>query len=155
MRRTTLTEKHKAVALLIALGQLSFLEIAKMVDVHRNSVTNWLKDERVQVLVGEFQEHIQSKLEDMTIESVHRKNTLLLTKAVEKLEQLLESKSQKRQLAVIKMLLEYGALPQVRHEIQDAPHEERPSLIRLDPALRSRMKVKQSERDRFPVTEHC
>jgi hypothetical protein len=51
----------------------------------------------------------------MTIESVHRKNTLLLTKAVDKLEQMLGSKSQKRQLAVIKMLLDYGALPHVRH----------------------------------------
>ena len=140
MRRTTLTEKHKAVALLIALGQLTFLEIAKMVDVHRNSITNWLKDARVQVLVGEFQQGIQDKLEDMTIEAVHRKNTLLLTKAVEKLEQLLESKSQKRQLAVIKMLLEYGALPHVIQEKQDDPQKERPSLIRLDPKLRAHVR---------------
>ncbi len=140
MRRTTLTEKHKAVAVLIALGQLSFLEIAKMVDVHRNSVTNWLKDERVQVLVDELQQGIQDKLENMTIESVHRKNTLLLTKAVEKLEQLLESKSQKRQLGVIRLLLEHGALPHVIQEKQADPQGERPSRIQLDPKLRAHVR---------------
>ena len=140
MRRTTLSEKHKAVALLVALGQLTYQEIARQVGLHYNSITNYLKDERVQALVSEFQENIQSKLEDMTQESVYRKGGPLLVKAVDKLEEMLASKSQKRQLAVIKLLLEHGALPQVRHEIQDAPQGERPSRIQLDPKLRAHVR---------------
>jgi len=145
MRRTTLSEKHKALAVLVALGQFTYKEIARQIGIHHNSVTNWLKDARVQVLVDELQQGIQDKLESISIEAVHRKNTLLLTKAVEKLEQLLESKSQKRQLAVIKLLLEYGALDGVPPQEQPQPPQgERPSLIRLDPALRSRLRVTES-----------
>jgi len=144
MRRTTLSEKQRALALLVALGQFTYQEIARQIGIHHNSVTNWLKDERIQRLVSELQQGIQDKLEEGAITSVCHKNTLLLTKAVEKLEAMLESKSQRRQLQVIRLLLEYGALDDVIHKKQDEPQGERPSLIRLDPELRSRLRVTQS-----------
>src|SRR5215475_9829518 len=90
MRRTTLTEKHKAVALLIiALGQLSYIDIARMVQINRNSVTNWLKDAQFLALVEKFQAHIEDKLEDQALESVQRKNEVLLPKALKELEKML------------------------------------------------------------------
>src|SRR5207245_8911050 len=96
---------------------------------------------------------IQEMLEEGAIASVCHRNTLLLTKAVEKLEAMLQSKSQRRQLAVIKLLLEYGALPGVSDARQEDPQEGRPSRIRLDPQLQVRMKEQQSSRDSFPDSE--
>ena len=144
MRRTTITEQQRAAALLLAAGQHEYKEIARMIGVHRNSIGNWLKDERVQALISEFQENIQLKLEDMSIEAVHRKHGLLLTKAVQKLEQMLESKSPRRQLEAVRFLLAHGALDDVIHKKQDTLQGERPSLIRLDPQLHSRLRVTQS-----------
>ncbi|SRR6266566_3412280 len=145
MRRTVLSEKQRAVALLVALGQLTYQEIARQVGLHYNSITNYLKDERVQALVSEFQQNIQHQLEDMTRESVYRKDGPLLVRAVDKLEEMLASKSQKRQLGVIKLLLEYGALPGiVQHDQPQGPQGKRPSRIRLDPKLQARLRVTES-----------
>jgi transposase-like protein len=144
MRRTTLNEKQRALALLVALGQFTYQEIARQLGIHHNSVTNWLKDARIQALVGEFQRDMQDKIEVMALEAVTRKNTFLLSKAIETLERMLTSKSQRKQLAVIRLLLEYGVLDDVIQKKQDDPQGERPSPIRLDPQLRSRLRVKQS-----------
>ena len=141
MRRTTLTEKQKAVALLVASGQHEYKAIAQMVGCHFNSVTNWLRDERVQALVTTFQENIQDKLENMALESTHRKNSPLLIKAAEQLEKLLESKSPQRQMEAIKFLLN-GSI--THHEKQDGPQGEQLSPLRLDPELRSRLRVTRS-----------
>lgn len=108
--------------------------------MHRNSITNWLRDACVQKLVSEFQENIQHKREDMTMASVHRTQSPLLQKAVEKLEAMLESKSPQRQMDAIAFLLNGSVAPQ---EKQDTSHGA-PSLIRLEPALRSLLRVKQS-----------
>jgi hypothetical protein len=143
MRRTTLSEKHKAVALLVALGQLTYQEIAKQAGIHHNSVTNWLKDERVQALVREFQQDIQDKLATMAVESTHRKNGPLIMKAVDKLEQMLEAKSPQRQLDAIQFLL--GG-PLAHQDAQKRPQGEQPSLIRLRPEVRSSLKSKESQR---------
>jgi transposase-like protein len=144
MRRTTLNEKQRALALLVALGQFTYQEIARQIGIHHNSVTNWLKDERIQALVNEIQHDIQDKMEGMALESVQRKNTFLLSKAIETLERMLTSKSQKKQLAVIRLLLEYGVLDEVIHKKQDEPQGEQISPLRLDPELRSRLRVTQS-----------
>jgi hypothetical protein len=144
MRRTTLNEQQKAAALLIGLGQFDYRHIAKQVGVHRNSIGNWLRDERFQRLVAKFQNDIERKFADMTVEAVHRKHGLLFTKAVEKLEAMLESKSQKRQMQVIKFLLESGALDDVIRKKQGDQQGEQFSPLRLDPELRSRLRVTQS-----------
>jgi hypothetical protein len=143
MRRSTITEQQRAAALLLAAGQHEYREIAQMIGVHRNSIGNWLKNRQVQALVSEFQENIQHKLEDMSIEATRRKHDRLIVQAVDKLESMLTSKSTRRQLAAIKLLLTYGKLPGVTDEAQDEP-QERQSLIRLDPELRSRLRVTQS-----------
>jgi transposase-like protein len=144
MRRTTLNEKQRALALLVALGQFTYQEIARQIGIHHNSVTNWLKDARIQALVSEFQRDMQDKLEGMALESVQRKNGLLLGKAIETLETMLTSKSQRKQLAVIRLLLEYGVLDEVIHKKQGDAQGEQPSPIRLDPKLRTHLKVTQS-----------
>jgi transposase len=144
MRRSTLSEQQRAFATLAALGQFQHKEIARMLNVHRNSVTNWLRDERIQALVNEFQQGMQDKMEGMALESVQRKNGLLLGKAIETLERMLTSKSQRKQLAVIRLLLEYGVLDDVIHKKQDDHQGEQLSHIRLDPELRSRLRVTQS-----------
>jgi Sigma-70, region 4. len=142
MRRKTLNEKQRALALLVALGQFTYQEIARQIGIHHNSVTNWLKDARIQALVSEFQRDMQDKLEGMALESVQRKNGLLLGKAIETLERMLTSKSQRKQLAVIRLLLEYGVLDEVIHKKQGDAQGEQPSPIRLDLELRSRLRVK-------------
>jgi transposase-like protein len=144
MRRTTLNEKQRALALLVALGQFTYQEIARQIGIHHNSVTNWLKDARIQALVNELQQGIQEKLEEGAIKSVCHRNTLLLGKAIQKLEEMLTSKSQRKQLAVIRLLLEYGVLDDVIHKKQNDFQREEFSPLRLDPELRSRLRVTQS-----------
>jgi hypothetical protein len=139
-----LSEQQRAFATLVGLGQYQHKQIAQMLNIHRNSVRNWLRDERIQTLVYEVQESMQNKLESMALESVSRKNALLLGKATRKLEEMLEGRSEKKQLAALRLLLEYGALDDVIHKKQDDPHGEQPSPIRLDPQLRAHMKVTQS-----------
>jgi len=59
------------------------------------------------------------------------------------LETMLTSKSTRRQLEAIKLLLTYGRLPGVTDATQDDAQDGQPSRIRLDPALRLQMKAKQ------------
>ena len=80
----------------------------------------------------------------MAVESTYRDNQPLLVKAVDKLEAMLESKSQKRQMQAIKLLLNLHDIEIPERPAPGHTTQERPSLIRLDPALQGKMKVKQS-----------
>jgi transposase-like protein len=144
MRRSTITEQQRAAALLLAAGQHEYKEIARMIGVHRNSIGNWLKNRQVQALVSEFQENIQHKLEDMSIEATRRKHDRLIVQAVEKLEKMLTSKSTRRQLEAIKFLMTYGPLPEDSHHEQPQGSQGQLSSLRLDPQLQSRLRVTQS-----------
>ncbi|GEM_PF-6368475 len=129
MRRSTLNERQKCVALLIATGQYTYQEIAKQAGIHFNSITRWVKkDERFQALVTQFQEDIAQKLEDMALESMFRKNSPLIQKATSKLNEMLEGKSQRKQMDAIQFLLN-GPTP---HQDTQKTRQERPSLIRLE-----------------------
>jgi hypothetical protein len=80
----------------------------------------------------------------MSIEATRRKHDGLIVQAVEKLEKMLTSRSTRRQLEAIKVLLTYGRLPGVSEETQDDLQGEQLSPLRLDPELRSRLRVTQS-----------
>jgi hypothetical protein len=127
------------VALLVAIGELSYQEIARQVQCHYNSITAWVRNPQVLALVAEFQQGIQDKIEAQTLEAVQRKNDLLLPKALEQLEKMLSSRSQKKQLQVIKFLLSYGKLP--GGEDSQDPAQEGQSRIRLSPEARAWLKV--------------
>jgi transposase-like protein len=138
MRRSCLNERQKAVALLVALGQFSYRQIAKQVGINRNSVTLWLKNAQVLALVAKFQADIEEKMEDQALLSVTSKNTLLLGKALQKMEQMLESKSQKKQMAVIKFLLGQSGVEQVMQQRQqDRTQRESNSPLRLSEDVRA------------------
>jgi len=139
VRRGVLSEKQKAVALLLALGQLTFREIVRQVECHYNSITNWTKNAQVQALVSEFQKGIEAKMEDMALESIRRKNDLLLPKALQKLEDMLSSRSQRKQLQVIKFLLEHGAVPNGEGEPQESQ-----SPLRLSPEAQAWLKAQKA-----------
>ena len=141
MRRTVMTEKQRACALLLAAGQHSYREIGQMIDAHYNSISSWARDKRIQELIEKFQSDIEHKLEDMSIEATRRKHDRLIVQAVEKLEKMLTSKSTRRQLEAIKLLLTYGKFPAVSDEPQDDLQEERPSRIRLDPEAQAWLKA--------------
>ena len=134
MRRSTLSERQKAVALLVALGQMSYIEIARMVRVNRNTVTNLLKDAQVQALVEKYQADIERKLLDMALESTHRDNGALMEKAVEKLSAMLDGKSSKQRMEAIRFLL-HGALPDQKP--QEKPQEESSYPLRLPQEIRA------------------
>jgi hypothetical protein len=114
-----------------------------MLGVHRNSLVNWLKDPRIQALVHEVQARIQDRLEEGAMASVGYENAALVGKAVERLEQMLQSKSPKRQVAAIKLLLEYGPLPSGSDEPQEAPQESQ-SPLRLSPEAQAWLKVQKA-----------
>lgn len=139
MKRATVSEKQRAVELLVALGELSYRQIARQVEVHYNSITAWVRNPQVLALVHEIQKGIQDKMESQALEAVQRKNALLLLKALQKLEDMLDSKSQKKQMEVVKFLLSYGALSGVT----DAP-QERQSHMRLSPEAQAWLKAHQS-----------
>jgi DNA-binding CsgD family transcriptional regulator len=140
LRRSSLTEKQKSVALLIALGELTYIEIARLLDINRNTVTNLTKNAQVQALVTEFQQGIQDKMESQTLRSIQHKNALLLPKALEKLEAMLDSRSQKKQMQVIKFLLSYGARPGGSDAPLD-PVQEGQSHLQLSPEARAWLKA--------------
>jgi hypothetical protein len=144
MRRSTLSERQKAVALLVALGQFSYRQIAKKVGINRNSITLWVKDQRIQDLITKFQADIERKFLDMALESTHQDNSPLMQKAADKLSEMLDSKSQKRQLGVIKFLLESGMLDEVLQQRErERRQQESSSPLRLSDDLRMQMKAKQ------------
>jgi hypothetical protein len=147
MKRSVLSEQQRAAATLLGLGQYPHRTIARMLGVHRNSLVNWLKDPRIQALVQEVQARLQDRLEEGAMASVGYKNTALVGKAIERLEQMLQSKSPKRQMTAIKLLLEYGALPGSSDESQEKPQEsrEQETFIRIDPVVYNRVQAKQSE----------
>jgi len=74
MRRSTITEQQRAAALLLAAGQHEYKEIARMIGVHRNSISSWARDPRILELVEKLQGDIEGKLEDMSIEATRRKH---------------------------------------------------------------------------------
>jgi hypothetical protein len=137
VRRSILSEKQKSVALLLALGELTYIEISRLLHINRNTVTNLTKNAQFLALVAEFQKGIHDKMESQTLEAVQRKNRLLLPKALEQLEKMLSSKSQKKQLGVFKFLLSYGARPGGTEESQEAPQQESRSPLRLSPEARA------------------
>jgi len=121
MKRSTITEQQRAAALLLATGQHSYKEVATMLRVNRNSISSWARDPRILELVEKFQGDIEDKLESMSIEATRCKHDRLIVQAVDKLESMLTSKSTRRQLAAIKVLLTYGKLPAVSDETPDDP----------------------------------
>jgi len=110
MKRGSVTEKQRKCALLLAAGQHSYREIGQMIGAHYNSISSWARDAQIQDLVTKFQSGIENKLEQMSIEATRRKHDRLIVQAVEKLETMLTSKSTRRQLEAIKVLLTYGQL---------------------------------------------
>jgi len=143
MRRSSLTEKQKAVALLIALGELTYIEIARLLNINRNTPTNLMKNEQVQALVAEFQQGMQDKMESQTLEFIQHKNALLLPKALQKLEAMLDSRSQKKQMQVVRFLLSYGARPG-GSEAPLGPVQESQSPLRLSPEAQAWLKAQKA-----------
>jgi ribosomal protein S13 len=140
MRRSVLSEQQRAFATLIGLGQYQHKEIAQMLNIRRNSIRNWLRDERIQSLVSEVQERVQQKLESLAIESTVRGNTRLMQKATQKLHAMLDGRSVKRQLMAIDFLLN-GAMPS-QEQLEDQREHE--TCIRIDPVVYNRVQAKQS-----------
>jgi hypothetical protein len=140
MRRSVLSERQRAFATLIGLGQYQHKQIAQMLNIHRNSVRNWLRDERIQTLVSEVQERVQAKLESLAIESTVRGNSPLMHKATEKLHAMLDGRSVKRQLMAIDFLLN-GSMPSQEQQQESREHE---TFIRIDPVVYNRLQAKQS-----------
>jgi hypothetical protein len=54
VRRATVSEKQRAVALLVALGQFNYRQIAQQAQCHYNSITAWMKNAQVLALVLRF-----------------------------------------------------------------------------------------------------
>ena len=134
MKRGSVTEKQRKCALLLAAGQHSYREIGQMIGAHYNSISSWARDAQIQDLVTKFQSGIENKLEQMSIEATRRKHDRLIVQAVEKLETMLTSKSTRRQLEAIKVLLTYGQLPESSQgEQPQGPQEGQFSPLRLDP----------------------
>jgi DNA-binding CsgD family transcriptional regulator len=143
VRRATLSEKQKAVALLVALGQLTYREIARQVGIHYNSVTDWLKNAQVLALVHKFEADFERKIEDQALESIRRKNDLLLPKALEQLEKMLSSRSQRKQLQAIQFLMEHGAVPDGEEESQYPPQDSQ-SPLQLSPEAQAWLKTQKA-----------
>jgi AcrR family transcriptional regulator len=144
VKRSTLTEQQKCVALLVATGQHTYQRIAQMAHCHFNTVTRWVnKDERFQALVQRFQENIAQKLQDLAVESTFRDNSSLMQQAVQTLEAFLHSGSSKKQMQAIDFLLG-GALQHQPERAQERPQPERLSLIRLTDEIMVRHGFKQS-----------
>jgi hypothetical protein len=118
--------------------------MAKMLRVNRNSISSWARDPRILELVERFQSDIEHKLEDMSIEATRRKHDQLIVQAVQKLEAMLTSKSTRRQLEAIKLLLAYGELHESSQYEQPQGPQEGQTRIRLSPELRPHLKVTQS-----------
>ena len=140
MRRSILTQKQTMAALLLALGELSYREIARQVQCHYNSITAWVRNPQVLTLVAELQKGIQDRMEAQALVAVQRKNDLLLPKALAELERMLSSRSQKKQLAVIRFLLSYGRVPGC-DESQAGLQEGQPSPLRLSDEARAWLKA--------------
>jgi AcrR family transcriptional regulator len=143
MRRSTLTEQQKCVALLVAIGQHTYKQIAQMARCHFNSITRWVnKDERFQALVQYFQENIAQKLETLALESTYQDNSPLMKQAVHTLESFLHSGSSQKQMAAIHFLL--GGALQHQPERQERPQPERSSLVRLQEDILVKYGLKKS-----------
>jgi ParB-like chromosome segregation protein Spo0J len=140
MRRGILSERQRAFATLIGLGQYQHKEIAQMLNIHRNSVRNWLRDERIQTLVSEVQERMQNKLESLAVQSTVKSNSPLMQKAAQKLDAMLDGRSVKRQLMAIDFLLN-GSMPSQEKQQDQREHE---TFIRIDPVIYNRVQAKQS-----------
>jgi len=132
------------VALLLALGELTYIQIARLLNINRNTVTNLTKNVQVQTLIHKFEADFERKIEAQTLEAVQRKNDLLLPKALHELEKMLSSRSQRKQLQVIKFLLSYGKVPGGTEASQDPTQKGQPSPLRLSDEARAWLKAHSS-----------
>src|SRR5882724_7142022 len=98
-----LTEKQRQIALLAAMGQLKYQEIAQRVGVHYNTITRVLKMPEAQRLMAEAQQQIQRQ----AVIALTQRFAPMAVQAVDRLGDLLDRGSERSQLGAIQCILEH------------------------------------------------